>query len=142
MIYFPKTKIFFKGLLMKITHKMSKVAFGLALMFGTVIVSQTFAPVAYAQTQSAKSIVDKAKTDGLVGETLSGYLALVTSTASTSVKSAVNEINIRRKSVYTKHARATGESVSDVAGVSGEKLINKAKLGEKVKLANGVWTTR
>lgn len=127
---------------MNTTYKIRNAVFGLALIFGTVIVSQTVAPVAYAQTQSAKSIVDKAKTDGLVGETLSGYLALVDANAPTSVKAAVNEINIRRKSVYTQHARATGESVSDVAGVSGEKLINKAKLGEKVKLANGVWTTR
>ena len=92
-----------------------------------------------AQSVDAKSVVESAKAQGLVGEQIDGYLGFVKSDVPQNIRAAVNEINIKRKSVYTKIARDKGVSVSDVAGLSGEKLIAKAKPGQFVKLADGNW---
>ncbi|HHL43485.1 MAG TPA: DUF1318 domain-containing protein [Hellea balneolensis] len=112
------------------------------MVFGAVPLQYVVGKSAYAQTMTAKQIVDAAKAQGLVGETIAGYLAVVNGSASAEIQAAVNEINIRRKSVYTKMAREQGVQVAEAARVVGEKLIAKAKPGEKVMLENGVWTTK
>ena len=98
-----------------------------------------WAPNAVAQAASAKSIVDQAKTDKLVGEKLTGYLDFVTQDISAETRAAVNEINIKRKSIYTKLASEQNVGVAVVAGLTGEKLVAKAKLGEMVMLGDNQW---
>lgn len=127
---------------MKFAIKMTSAVLALTFITGAFAPMDILTQTAMAQTVSSKSIVDSAKTQGLVGESLTGYLELVSGNAPANVKAAVNDINIRRRSIYTAHARRTGESISDVAGVSGEKLVAKARPGEKIKLSNGVWATR
>ena len=124
---------------MKLFSKMIVAAFSVALLAGGLAVSNIMAPVAVAQIGAAKTIVDDAKTKGLVGETIDGYLELVEANVSAEIQSAMDEINIRRKSVYTKLAREKNTSPENVAGVSGEKLTAKAAPGEKVKLSDGQW---
>lgn len=107
-----------------------------------VTVMNTVAPqTAAAQTSSAKMIVDQAIRDGKVGETASGYLALVTGGADQKVINAMNEVNIGRKSVYTKLARAQNVQVEVVAAVTGEKQIARSPRGSKVLTAQGMWIT-
>lgn len=114
-----------------------------ALMFGNIaIVAHGFlAPDAAAQS-SAKSIVDTAIANGIVGETASGYLALVSDSASQSVVNAMNEINIGRKSIYTRLAREQNVAVEIVAALTGEKQIAKASLGTKYMNNQGQWVTK
>lgn len=126
---------------MKIASKMTAAAMGAAFLFGGFALAPSLAVLAQAQTSTAKPIVDAAKAKGQVGETIDGYLALVDPNAPADVQAAVNEINIRRKSVYTQLARQKNTSPDDVAGVSGEKLVAKAKSGEKVKLSDRQWHT-
>ena len=121
--------------------KILTAAMSASLLLGGIVVANVMAPAATAQVGAAKKVVDSAKAQGLVGETIDGYLALVEGTASAEIQAAVNEINIRRKSVYTQLARDKGTSPENVAGVSGEKLIAKAKTGEKVRLSDGRWDT-
>ncbi len=125
---------------MKFSTKMMSAILGLALLGGAMVMQDTLVPSAYAQT-SAKTTIDQAKNDGLIGERLDGYLGLVEASAPANVQAAMNEINIRRKSVYTKLARAQNVSVEVVAALSGEKLTAKALPGQKIMLANGVWQT-
>lgn len=127
---------------MKFAIKMTSAILGVAMIGATLAPMGALVTTVQAQAINSKAVVNKAKTAGLVGENINGYLELVSASAPANVAAAVNDINIRRRSVYTDHARRTGESVSDIAGVSGEKLVAKAKVGEKVKLSNGVWTTR
>ncbi|HHI89130.1 MAG TPA: DUF1318 domain-containing protein, partial [Hellea balneolensis] len=87
----------------------------------------------------AKTIIDQAKLAGLVGEQLNGYLGFVTDNVPADIRAAVNEINIKRKSLYTKVAREKGVAISDVAGLSGEKLVAKAAPGTYVRLADERW---
>ena len=102
----------------------------------------TAALPAVAQAQSsAKAVVDQAKSAGVVGETASGYLALTSSSADPAIVNAMNEINIGRKSVYTRIARDQGVSVEVVAALTGEKQLAKAKRGSKVMTNEGRWVT-
>jgi len=98
---------------------------------------------AAAQAQSAKSIITAAKSKGVIGETATGYLA-ETGSGSTSAaeRAAMNEVNIGRKSVYTRLARDQNVQIEVVAAITGEKQIAKAKRGEKVMTKSGKWTTK
>lgn len=96
---------------------------------------------AQAQTRTAKMIVDAAITEGIVGETASGYLALVNGTASPEITNAMNEINIGRKTVYTRLARAQNVQVEIVAALTGEKQLAGAAPGTKVLTKAGRWIT-
>ena len=113
----------------------------MAVLAGTgIAVTMVNPPVAQAQTSSAKSVVNDAKSKGLIGETVSGYLAPVTgATVSQGVRNAMNEINIGRKSVYTRLAREQNLSVEVVAALTGEKQIAKAPAGRKVLDRSGKW---
>jgi len=121
--------------------KIIAATFSATLLLGGMAMFGVTTPTAAAQVGAAKKIVDAAKAKGTVGETIDGYLALVSGSASAEVQAAVNEINIRRKSVYTSLARQKGTSPENVAGVSGEKLVAKAKPGEKIRLSGGAWQT-
>ena len=108
-----------------------------------IVVTMVNPPVAQAQVQNAKSIVDNAVSKGLIGETISGYLAPVDgAVVSTGVRNAMNEINIGRKSVYTRLARQQNLSVEVVAALTGEKQIAKAAPGHKVLDSSGQWRTK
>ena len=125
---------------MKMTTKFISAVLAFALIGGAAVIPGSFVPSAYAQS-SAKTTIDQAKNDGLVGERIDGYLGLVSASAPADVQAAMNEINIRRKSLYTKLARAQNVSIEVVAALSGEKLTSKAKPGQKIMLADGVWQT-
>lgn len=127
---------------MKLATKFTSAVLALSLSVGGFALSASYASVAMAQTTSSKAIVDQAKTDNLVGERIDGYLALVNANAPAHVQAAVNEINIRRKSVYTKLARSGGTEVAVIARLSGEKLIAKAAPSTKIMGDDGVWRTR
>ncbi len=108
---------------------------------GFVTIDKLMVPEAHAQTSNAKRIIDMAKAKGLVGETLAGYLALVDGSASPEIVNAMNEINIRRKSLYTRKAREQNVQIEVVAALTGEKVVGDARPGEKVMKKAGVWET-
>ncbi len=112
-----------------------------AFVSGSLAMSPVISKPAQAQLSEAKQIVDNAKSAGLVGETIAGYLALTGSSASPEIVNAMNEINIRRKSVYTKKAREQNVQIDVIATITGEKLVAKAKPGEKVLDSTGNWIT-
>jgi len=116
----------------------------IALLAGGTITIATFSGTdAAAQAQSAKSIINAAKTKGVIGETAAGYLAETGSgSVSAAERAAMNEVNIGRKSVYTRMARAKSVQIEVVAAITGEKQIAKAKPGEKVMDESGAWRTK
>lgn len=115
----------------------------LAILGASVITVTTLgvSETATAQAQSAKAIVDAAKARGTIGETPSGYLASVGG-ESAAERNAMNEINIGRKAVYTRKARAENLQVEVVAAIFGEKQVLKASRGHKVMNASGAWQTK
>lgn len=123
--------------------KFLTLALTAALSVTAVGVSSLATPTdAVAQTRSAKVVVDQAITDGIVGETAAGYLALVTGSADPKIVNAMNEINIGRKSLYTSKAREESVPLDQIAALFGEKQLAAAKPGEKVLNKQGRWVTR
>ncbi len=111
-----------------------------ALTGAVTTVSMFNAVPAAAQASDAKAIVDAAKSEGLIGETAGGYLAVIAS-APRDVVNAMNEINIRRKSLYTKLARKQNVQIDVVAAVTAEKIKGKASSGDKFLDKDGNWIT-
>ncbi len=127
---------------MKYCKQILSFVFTVTVAFSVVSISPFWSTNALAQTKeiiSAKTIVDQAKTDKLVGEKLNGYLGFVAQDVSDDIRAAANEINIKRKSIYTALAREQNVGVGEVAGLAGEKLIAKAKPGEMVMLGDNQW---
>ena len=106
-----------------------------------VVISSFSAQPAAAQAQSAKSIVDVAKSRGVIGETTSGYLAVI-GNETAAERNAMNEINIGRKALYTRKARDENLQVDVVAAIFGEKQIAKTPSGQKFMTANGAWSVK
>lgn len=76
-----------------------------------------------------------AKAQGLVGETVTGYLAPVK--ASPEVQKLVNSINTKRKSMYAKIAQRNGTSLQAVELLAGKKAIAKTPHGQFINLGKG-----
>jgi uncharacterized protein len=77
-----------------------------------------------------------AKTQGLLGETESGYLGLV-------VKGAENQklmdtINAKRKTLYMQISKRNKTALAEVEKLAGKKAIAKTPAGQFVKV-KGVW---
>jgi len=77
-----------------------------------------------------------AKSQGLVGETVNGYLGAVKSSA--EVNALVNDINAKRKAEYQRIAKQNGIAVSDVEALAGKKAIDKTPSGQYVNVT-GSW---
>lgn len=81
--------------------------------------------------------LNDARTQGRVGETLSGYIAPLRQDAETLA--LVNEINAARSESYQKLADDNNLPVDEVAKMAGQKLVARAQPGEYVKGINGKW---
>ena len=107
---------------------------------GAVMMNHTGDNLAYAQSGNSKAVVDAAIARGEVGEQIDGYLGIVDgANPSSEVRASVQDINIKRKSVYTERAETSGSSPTILAQLTGEKQIKKAAPGTYIKDASGVW---
>lgn len=100
------------------------------------ILASLFASTALA----ADPVIEHAKTAGLVGERVDGYLGLVDpDRIDAKLRRHVAEINARRRDVYTRMSGETGESLSFIAALTAARQIEKAAPGEFVMTQDGVW---
>lgn len=87
---------------------------------------------------AAEPAIEKAKTDGIVGEMYTGYLGYVNEgKASADLKRRVEENNAKRLSVYTNLAKQQGVSLDVVAALTAEKQINNETAGRFVMAGAG-----
>ncbi len=77
----------------------------------------------------------QAKAQGLVGETLTGYLAPVKN--SPEVQKLVDAINAKRRETYKKIAAQNGLSLAAVEQLAGKKGIEKTPPGQFINLGKG-----
>jgi len=105
-----------------------------------VLAALMVAQPAVAQSANTKSVVDAAKTAGVVGEQADGFLGFVKPSADTALKAAVAEINAGRAQLYREAAAKNGVSV-EVAGASAFTNVVQAKLrpGDYYKPNGGGW---
>jgi len=82
--------------------------------------------------------LDQAKRDGLVGETMEGYLAAVADRPSAEVARLVEEINARRRAEYRRIAEQNGIELAQVEALAAKKAIEKTDPGHWVRV-DGAW---
>ena len=82
-----------------------------------------------------------AKAAGLIGEKMDGYVGVV-GNGTPDLRRIVNDINIKRKAIYSQKAQAQHATVEEYAFTSGCLLIAKTKPGEKYEAPDGSWKTR
>ena len=80
-----------------------------------------------------------AKSQGLVGEANSGYVAAVTSPASAEVRALIADVNAKRKTQFEETARKTGANVDQVAYRFYELAVQKTAPGNYYQDASGRW---
>ncbi len=83
--------------------------------------------------------LDEAKAQGLVGEQLNGYLGIVTSSPSNSLRSLVNDVNQQRRALYQRSADEASVELSVFEARAGQRLQQRAKPGEFIQDKNGQW---
>jgi uncharacterized protein YdbL (DUF1318 family) len=107
-----------------------------------VLAALALSPAA-AIALDAKSAVDAAKAQGVVGEQADGFLGFVKPSSDTALKAAVQEINEGRAALYRQAAAKNGVT-AEAAGASAYTTIVQAKLkpGEFYKPANGGWVRK
>jgi len=82
--------------------------------------------------------LDQAKREGLVGETIEGYLGLVDESAPADVKVLVEEVNAKRRAEYERIAEQNGIDRAQVEALAAKKAIDKTRPGDWVRV-NGTW---
>ena len=92
---------------------------------------------AVAQTPA----VDSARRTGAVGERYDGYLGF-SGGGSAGLRSQVDAINIRRRSLYSNLASSRGVSPQEVGITAGCQLLRRVEVGESYMLSDGVWRRR
>lgn len=113
------------------TRHLGSIAVAMALALG-------IAGPASAQRDPA---YQAARASGQVGEKPDGYLGFVTP-PSAALRALVDDLNIRRRSVYTERAASAGSTVEQMAFTAGCNLISQTAVGEKYMAPDGSWQTR
>jgi uncharacterized protein len=83
--------------------------------------------------------LDEAKSQGLVGEKLDGYIAAVVAAPSAEVRALVTSTNDGRRKVYADLAQRNGITLEAVGVLSGEKLQTAAPMGQYIQMPDGKW---
>ena len=93
---------------------------------------------AFAQRDPAYAA---ARSAGQVGEKMDGYLGIV-GAETPELRRIVNDINIKRRAVYSERAQATNATLEEYALTAGCQAIAATKAGEKYQAPDGSWQTR
>ena len=82
-----------------------------------------------------------ARAAGKIGEQPDGYLGIV-GAAEKTLQDLVNDINIKRKAVYTEKAAENKATIEAYALTAGCQAIARTTPGEKYMAPDGSWQTR
>ncbi len=83
--------------------------------------------------------IGSAKTQGLVGEANSGYIAAVNPPASADVNALIAEVNAKRQAEFEATAKKTGATTEQVAYRFYELAVQKTAAGNYYQDAAGAW---
>lgn len=107
------------------------------MMIAALLLSAT-STAAVAQRDPA---YQAARTQGLVGEQVDGRLGVV-GAPSAAIRVLVDEINAKRRDIYTTQAQANQVTLAVFSKKMGCKLIKETAPGEKYQAPDGSWQTR
>lgn len=111
----------------------SALILALALVFALPLSGVTTTiPAAWAQS------LDDLRAAGKVGERFDGLAVALSGDA----KSAVNEVNKKRRQIYEDKAASQGVSADQVGRVYAQQIFKKAPKGTKFQKEDGSWITK
>jgi uncharacterized protein len=111
----------------------------LEMLTAAVLLGLATTTAAYAQSGPT---YQSARSEGLIGELPTGYIGFV-SPPTAAIKALVDDINIKRKAVYTEQAQANSATVEEFAFRTACRLIKeKMVAGEKYQAPDRSWKTR
>jgi len=92
----------------------------------------------------ADDVVDAARAAGVIGEQADGYLGVAAGqTASADLRARVDQINIRRRALYSNRAAERDVTVNEMAAaVACEIFAERIAVGERYRDENGQWRQR
>lgn len=108
-------------------------------MFALILALGVSVSVMAMDLTEAKQRLDDVKQQGLVGETPTGYLAVVRSEG--QAREVVEAINSARRDEYKRIAEKHGIPVTQVETVAGKKAIEKTPDGQYIQV-NGNWVKK
>ncbi len=82
-----------------------------------------------------------ARANGTVGEQPDGYLGIV-GDATPTLRRLVDDINIKRRAVYSRKAQENNATLEAYALTAGCQAILRTTPGEKYMAPDGTWMTR
>lgn len=94
-----------------------------------------------ASPPAAAISLEAARAQGVVGETLSGYLAPVQS-PSAEVQDLIQSVNAKRRQHYQGIASRNGIPIEEVGRLTAEKIINGLPNGAYYQGNGGAWRQR
>ena len=115
--------------------KLTKTALAIA-GFATALTGM--AAPAFAQRDPAYA---SARASGQIGEKMDGYLGIV-GAETAELRRIVNDINIKRRAVYSEKAQSANATLEEYAFAAGCQAIAKTAPGEKYQAPDGSWATR
>lgn len=86
--------------------------------------------------------LDSAKSQGLVGEANSGYLAAVKTPASAEVQVLIADVNAKRKAHFESTADKTGTTLAQVSNRFYELAVQKTAPGHYYQDRSGTWVKK
>ena len=105
-----------------------------------VLMVVTMASATMVASAASMMSLDEAKSQGLVGEDVNGYLAAV-NTAGPKVSELLSRVNQARKAEYERIAKRNDIGLSDVELLAGRKAIGKSATGAYIR-PKGSWTKK
>jgi uncharacterized protein YdbL (DUF1318 family) len=80
--------------------------------------------------------LEEAKSQGLIGEKVNGYLGLVVP-GNAEAQALVKDVNQKRRQAYEEIARRNGTNITAVETLAGEKAVQNTKPGNFVEGPGG-----
>lgn len=81
-----------------------------------------------------------ARTQGLVGETLTGYVTALQN--SPEVQALADSVNARRKEEYARISKENGQPVDTVARLAFSQIVSGLPAGASYQNADGSWAKK
>lgn len=82
----------------------------------------------------------QARSSGLVGEKLDGYVTTLKQTP--EISALVADVNAKRQQEYARISQQKGQPVDVVAKLAAQEIINKLEPGSSYQAADGSWKKR
>ncbi len=86
--------------------------------------------------------IDEAKAQGLVGESMTGYLAAVKLPASAEVQALIDDVNAKRKAAFERTAARTNTTLIQVSHRFYELAVERTEPGHFYQDASGRWVRK